>query len=379
MIFVPLPFVVALLLVLLAMRLMRRGEEDGRHHRLFLALIGAYALQSVLIGLRWGYDIRAVLPVQVVLASLIAPLAFLAFRSLTTDRPEGAARPALLWPHLLVPPLAVAGLVVFLPSPVGPVVVALFLAYGAALFWLARRGPDGLVSSRLDGTLRSYRALVFTAAALVGSALADIVISFDLDWSGGRNTPLIIGLFNMVTLTALGAAAAAADAGATAPPPPGQEEAIRPASVTPASVTPAPVTPAPLAAPPPPAMPDAGALRDEDLAILARLDALMAERRLYTDVDLDLGRLARRLSLPARRLSEAINRIHAMSVSHYVNGLRVAEAQRLLRETELPVTRVMLEAGFLTKSNFNREFRRLAGTSPSEWRAAHRAGAAQPP
>ncbi|GAB4067232.1 helix-turn-helix transcriptional regulator [Ancylobacter sonchi] len=367
MIFVPLPFVVALLLVLLAIRLVRT-QEDGRHHRLFLALIGAYALQSVLIGLRWGYDIRAVLPFQVVLASLIAPLAFLAFRSLASAGPESGARPAWLWPHLLLPPLVLAGLVRFLPSPVGPAVVALFLGYGAALFWLARRGPDALISSRLDGALRSYRALIFTAAALVGSALVDVVISFDLDWSGGRHTPLIIALFNMVTLLALGAAAATADAGASPAPPPAPAPEARATELA----VEFPALPAP-------DEPDEAALRAADLAILARLDALMAERRLYTDVDLDLGRLARRLSLPARRLSEAINRVHSMSVSHYVNGLRVAEAQRLLGETDLPVTRVMLEAGFLTKSNFNREFRRLAGMSPSEWRAANRAPApAQP-
>ncbi|MCB4770981.1 AraC family transcriptional regulator [Ancylobacter sp. Lp-2] len=368
MIFVPLPFVVALLLVLLAIRL-ARTQEDGRHHRLFLALIAAYASQSVLIGLHWGYDIRAVLPFQVVLASLIAPLAFLAFRSLASAGPENGTHPTWLWAHLLLPPLVVAGLVRFLPSPVGPVVVALFLGYGAALFWLARRGPDALISSRLDGALRSYRALIFTAAALVGSALVDVVISFDLDWSGGRHTPLIIALFNMVTLLALGTAAAAADADASPPSPPAPEaRATELATECPA-----------LPAPEQPDEADEASLRAADLAILARLDALMAERRLYTDVDLDLGRLARRLALPARRLSEAINRVHSMSVSHYVNGLRVAEAQRLLGETDLPVTRVMLEAGFLTKSNFNREFRRLAGMSPSEWRATRRLGSADQP
>ena len=79
-------------------------------------------------------------------------------------------------------------------------------------------------------------------------------------------------------------------------------------------------------------------------------------------------RLARRLALPSRRLSQAINRTHGISVSHYVNGLRITEAQRLLRETDYPVTRVMLESGFLTKSNFNREFQRVTGTSPSAWR-----------
>jgi AraC-like DNA-binding protein len=41
------------------------------------------------------------------------------------------------------------------------------------------------------------------------------------------------------------------------------------------------------------------------------------------------------------------------------------------------VTTIMLDAGFQTKSNFNREFRRVTGTSPSLWRAAQED--AQPP
>ncbi|MGA0563307.1 helix-turn-helix domain-containing protein [Ancylobacter sp. VNQ12] len=343
MIFVPLPFVVALILSLLAIRLVR-SEEGGRHHALFLALITAYAVQSVLVGLRWGYDLRAVLPFQAVLAGFIAPLAYVAFRSLTEDdAKDGAAR---LWPHLVLPPLAVAVLFAWQPAPIGPLMVALFLAYGGGLFWLARRGPDGLVGSRLDGAVRSYRALILTASALIGSALMDVVISFDLDWTGGRNTPALIASFNVVALLVLGAAAAAADSGATEV----SDEA-------------------PIAAPETSAHDEtAEDLAAEDAAILAALEALMRERRLYTDADLDLGRLARRLVLPARRLSQAINRAHGVSVSHYVNDLRIREAQRLLIETDLPVTRVMMEAGFLTKSNFNREFRRMAGTSPSAWR-----------
>lgn len=347
MIFVPLPFVVALILALLAIRL-ARSEEGGRHHALFLALIAAYAVQSVLVGLRWGYDLRAVLPFQAVLAGFIAPLAYVAFRSLTEDDAKGGA--AWIWPHLVLPPLAVAALFAWQPAPIGPLMVALFLAYGGGLFWLARRGPDGLVGSRLNGAVRSYRALILTASALVASALMDVVISLDLDWTGGRNAPALIASFNVVALLVLGAAAAAADSAA----PEASDEA--------------------------PAMPETSAhdetaedmaaedMAAQDAAIIAALDALMRERRLYTDADLDLGRLARRLVLPARRLSQAINRAHGVSVSQYVNDLRIREAQRLLTETELPVTRVMMEAGFLTKSNFNREFRRMAGTSPSAWR-----------
>jgi AraC-like DNA-binding protein len=40
----------------------------------------------------------------------------------------------------------------------------------------------------------------------------------------------------------------------------------------------------------------------------------------------------------------------------------------LLAFTDEPVTQVMFEAGFQTKSNFNREFLRVTGMSPSDYR-----------
>ena len=95
-------------------------------------LIIAYAIQSVLIGLRWGYGILAVLPAMAIMASAIAPLAWLSFRSLCSDRFH--PRPRTIALHL-TPAVAVAGLVVFWPAPVGLVIVALFVAYGVALLW----------------------------------------------------------------------------------------------------------------------------------------------------------------------------------------------------------------------------------------------------
>jgi AraC-like DNA-binding protein len=40
----------------------------------------------------------------------------------------------------------------------------------------------------------------------------------------------------------------------------------------------------------------------------------------------------------------------------------------MLVETGAPVTRILFDAGFQTKSNFNREFLRITGMSPSAWR-----------
>jgi len=55
-------------------------------------------------------------------------------------------------------------------------------------------------------------------------------------------------------------------------------------------------------------------------------------------------------------------------VSRYVNNARIAASQKAMLEGET-VTSAMLSSGFNTKSNFNREFLRIAGSSPSRWLA----------
>lgn len=56
------------------------------------------------------------------------------------------------------------------------------------------------------------------------------------------------------------------------------------------------------------------------------------------------------------------------NVSQYVNDYRIGEACRLLAATQKSVTEVMFEVGFQTKSNFNREFRRVTDMTPVAWR-----------
>ena len=72
--------------------------------------------------------------------------------------------------------------------------------------------------------------------------------------------------------------------------------------------------------------------------------------------------------MPARQISGAVNRVAGKNVSQFINDFRIAEACRLLSETDMSVTAAMLESGFQTKSNFNREFRRVMSLSPASWR-----------
>ena len=110
--------------------------------------------------------------------------------------------------------------------------------------------------------------------------------------------------------------------------------------------------------------------RDRD--VLVRVVGVLAEQKLFRDDTLTLTRLARRANVPARQISGAINRLAGKNVSQYINDFRIAEACRLLRETDMPVTTAMLESGFQTKSNFNREFRRVTTQSPATWRTENR-------
>ncbi len=338
MLFVPLPFVVAFLLLILLVKMIRRNDGNAPNP-FFTALIAVYVLQSVVIGVRWGYGVLQILPVQAVLAAIVPSLAWLSFEGLRDGR-SPLQRPLLLL-HAL-PALLIVGFVAFWPAPISLSLILIFLGYGIALTWLAWAGPNALGSSRLDGVISTYRALQVTAFSILASGLIDIVISLDFAETGGVYSGGIVAFGNVLALLILGASATVA--GTSQPP---SEEAAEEGAEA-ASVT----------------VPSA-----EDTEIAASLDTLMQSRTLYRDVDLNLNRLARKIGLSIRQVSTAINRVKAMSVSQYVNDYRVKEACRLLADTDEPITRIMFDAGFQTKSNFNREFLRLTGMSPKAWRA----------
>ena len=106
----------------------------------------------------------------------------------------------------------------------------------------------------------------------------------------------------------------------------------------------------------------------ENVTLEQTARALLEQTQLFLDTELTLERLARRLHVPARALSEAINQTQGINVSQYVNGFRLAHAADMLVETQQPVTRILERSGFLTRSNFYREFERVYQQSPVEYR-----------
>jgi AraC-like DNA-binding protein len=105
------------------------------------------------------------------------------------------------------------------------------------------------------------------------------------------------------------------------------------------------------------------------MAEFKKIHQSLLKNEYFTEEDFDLGYLAQKLDMPVRKVSQIINQVTKKNFSTFINDLKVNKAQSLLRESEtMPVTHVMLDSGFFTKSSFNREFSRRVGISPSNYR-----------
>jgi AraC-like DNA-binding protein len=108
----------------------------------------------------------------------------------------------------------------------------------------------------------------------------------------------------------------------------------------------------------------AGEAHDIERRLLALLDA----ERLFLEPGLTLGAVARRLKVSPRRLSQAISARSGENFRGLVNRKRAQHAAHALGDPTVSITAVMFDAGFGSKSAFQREFRRCHGVSPSEFR-----------
>ncbi|MCB2408036.1 helix-turn-helix domain-containing protein [Hymenobacter lucidus] len=102
-----------------------------------------------------------------------------------------------------------------------------------------------------------------------------------------------------------------------------------------------------------------------------RLEELMQTEHLYRRSDLRLDTLADRLGLSRHHLSQVLNEQLGLHFFEYVNSLRVAEAQELLRNMsrrQLYIIEVAYAVGFNNKVSFNKAFKAATGLTPSEFR-----------
>ncbi|TIO07938.1 MAG: helix-turn-helix transcriptional regulator [Mesorhizobium sp.] len=342
---IPLPFVISLLLIILLVRLINRRESALGPE---VAFVGACATLVTIAGLRWSFDVQAIRFIQPVIAASLPPIAWFCFAGLT-----GARSSMPIWLHAI--PI---GIVAILSAtwmrwqpPIDLILAALFLGYGFALLRLASAGPDGLGAARLADAAKAQKATLIAGLVLIGSGVVDLLIAGDFNFYQGTHAASIVAIANLLTLPLIAYAVAVVGKSVS---PPEAMDAVQD-SLTDRVTAFGRSEPSDLAT-------------ANDTRIVETVDRLMREKQLFRDPDLTLNRLARRAAIPSRQISAAINRVCGRNVSQAVNEYRIEQAKRLLANSDLPITTIMFEAGFQTKSNFNREFLRLTGTSPSDYR-----------
>ena len=130
-----------------------------------------------------------------------------------------------------------------------------------------------------------------------------------------------------------------------------------------------PKMPAEQAAPEPATEADSAREPRDWAAEAVHLREAVERERWYLEPGLSLTAVARRMGSNQTYVSRTLNQGMAQSFSQFVNGLRVAHAQRLIAGSETSLVDVAHEAGFGSKASFNRAFRQHTGMTPSGWRA----------
>jgi AraC-like DNA-binding protein len=344
MLTLPLPVVVALALLYTAARSWFGGDR-ARRPPLLVLLVVAAAAQSLLVALVQHYGVTGLRWLQPVTASALPPLTWCAFVAVQVRPLRG--RDA--W-HGLVPLLVLLSLL-FVPVWLDLLVVGSFASYGVALLLALRPGGAELPLSRLASDNVPRWLWQFVALTLLVSALFDGLIYLDQLMQLGEFRALLISAMSSLMLLALGLIGLS-------------PEWRMPESFDDSRGAQRPLNHNPSASVE--AEPAEGGLDAADPALLARLDDYMGEARPWLNPDLTLLALARKLGVPSKTLSAAVNLGYGENVARYVNRRRIEHACDLLRRGQ-PVTSALYDSGFNTKSNFHREFQRLHGMTPTQW------------
>jgi AraC-like DNA-binding protein len=93
------------------------------------------------------------------------------------------------------------------------------------------------------------------------------------------------------------------------------------------------------------------------------------------DSEVPISEIATQCGLSPAYFATAFKRSTGVSPSAWLMRLRIDKARKLLQAGALPLQEVALACGFADQSHFTRNFSKIAGVSPGQWRMAHLAAA----
>ncbi|NRA55765.1 MAG: helix-turn-helix transcriptional regulator [Gammaproteobacteria bacterium] len=351
MLAIPLPFVMSLLLVIVVILLIAKQPIEGKIPALFITLC---AVSTLMVGLRWTYDVAIFRFLQPILASLLPVTAWYCFA-----KAHNRGRISIL--HL-TGPIAIticSFWFQFWIYTIDAILTVLYFCYGAVLIRYSFSIPQDV---RLSDAQRVITAERIAGIMLVVSGCIDGVLSFDFIAYAGKHALDILSLAYLfliptvvvgVIIVSFSTISNNSNNGTST----GTEElSAAPHNGASNSETDLSCKAA--------LLPEADANN-----IVSKMETLMAEQEVFRDPNLSLGRLSRKIGIPARQVSMAVNQVYTMNISKVLNEYRINYAKKLLVNTDDSITDIYLSAGFQTKSNFNREFARITGITPSVYRS----------
>jgi len=232
--------------------------------------------------------------------------------------------------HILILPVMAFNVVTFFDLGFGRdlILSASYITYSALIWKLWRRGPDAVTQCRLQQTQVIRHWMLATVAVMLTMCTVDGVIAFAFVYAGEAvaktyvSIGAVFGAFVTVILFAVRSRAAGSQSHS----------------------------------------------HNVSMSLEPNIRRFLTEHNRFSDPELTLDKLAKRMHLPSRKISTSINHATGMNVSQYINSLRLEYAVGVLDTTDLPVARVGEMSGFLTRSNFYREFQRVYGQSPAAYR-----------
>ncbi|KJY89392.1 AraC family transcriptional regulator [Vibrio neptunius] len=343
MLAIPLPFIAALLLFITGVLLRCRCPHTGQKPFWFIMLC---ALMITMVGLRWVVDIALFRFLQPILGASIPVAAWLCFSGAHRNKTSSKL-------HWIGPITVLVGGLLHQHIWVGSVdilLILLYFTYGSLLLKSSFSTPERV---RLSDVSRVEVAERVAGGLLLFSALVDAALSYDILWFNAQHSNLILSIGYLVLIPVIVAAVIVISVST-----PVKDHQASPPISSPQQID-TTVT-------------STGHLDKDQVQavsnIMAKFDALMREQQVFTDPDLTLDRLSRKLGIQARKISSAVNQVHNQNISKVINTYRIEHAKMLLQQSDDTITDIFLSSGFHTKSNFNREFLRITGQTPSEFR-----------
>jgi AraC-like DNA-binding protein len=113
--------------------------------------------------------------------------------------------------------------------------------------------------------------------------------------------------------------------------------------------------------------PEAQMYKGEIFRLRDRMETLMKEEKLYQEPELTLADLAKKLQTNSSVLSRVINQCFMLNFNDYINKYRVEDVIAKMSDPKFrnqTLLSIAFDAGFNSKSTFNRAFLKFKETTP---------------